>query len=120
MILPDANVLLYAHDKDSGFHPAASKWLESCLSSTAAFGLTWQTIMAFLRIATNHRVFVRPLTGPAAMQTVGDWFARPNVTILTPGQRHWGILSEMVSRGQAYGPLVMDAHLAALAIEHGA
>ena len=120
MILPDVNVLLYAYDKDSAFHDAASKWLETSLSSIDLFGLTWHTILAFVRITTNLRVFAKPLSGPEAIQIIANWFAQPNVTILAPGERHWEILSKMLTEGQACGPLVMDAHLAALAIEHGA
>jgi uncharacterized protein len=120
MILPDANLLLYAYNTDADQHTLARQWLESVLSGAQLVGLSWQTITAFIRIGTNPRAFPNPLSISEAAQIASRWFARPSVTILVPGERHWAILNELLTQGQAYGPLVMDAHLAALAIEHGA
>ena len=120
MILVDANLLLYAYNTDAEQHAQAREWLEAALSSPQLFGLSWQTITAFIRISTNPRAFPNPFSIQEAMEIVSSWLARPSVTILIPGERHWTILSELLTQGQAYGPLVMDAHLAALAIEHGA
>lgn len=120
MILPDANLLLYAYNTDAEHHFRARRWLESSLSGAQLFGLSWQTITAFIRIGTNPRAFPNPLKISEATEIVSSWIARPSVTILVPGERHWEILSGLLAEGQAYGPLVMDAHLAALAIEHGA
>jgi toxin-antitoxin system PIN domain toxin len=78
------------------------------------------TILAFLRIATNPTVFRSPLEPARAFEVASAWLARPNVAIATPSERHWDILRDVAIRGQARGPQLMDAHLAALAIEHGA
>jgi toxin-antitoxin system PIN domain toxin len=120
MILADAAILLYAYNTDAEQHPRAREWLEASLSAPDLFCFAWQTITAFVRIGTNPRAFPKPLSISEATEIVSGWLARPSVTLLVPGERHWRILSELLIQGQAYGPLVMDAHLAALAIEHGA
>lgn len=120
MILLDANVLLYAYDASSRFHSKAKPWLEATLSGTEPVGIPWPTVLAFLRIATNHRVLVRPLSIEEATATVSSWLALPHVVLPSPGEQHWQILAALLSHAQARGQLVPDAHLAALSIEHGA
>ncbi len=82
-------------------------------------GFAWTTILAFLRLSTNPRVFEHPFLPEEAVPLVSSWMARSNTIILQPGERHWQIFSELLTETPARGPLVMDAHLAALAIEHG-
>lgn len=119
MILTDANLLLYAYNHDAAEHDAARQWLEEQLTAPDLFCFSWQTITAFLRISTNARAFAQPLIIAEATAIVAEWLERPQVVILTPGERHWEILNDLLVTGQASGPLVMDAHLAALSIEHG-
>lgn len=120
MILTDANLLLYAYNLDAAEHARAREWFEEQLSTVALFCFSWQTITAFMRISTNPRAFPRPLSMKEAIAIVQEWLERPQSVILIPGERHWEIFLELLESGQATGPLVMDAHLAALAIEHGA
>lgn len=120
MILTDANLLLYAYNSDAAEYEAARQWLEGQLSAPELFCFSWQTITAFLRISTNARAFAHPFTIAEAVKIVTEWMERPQSVVLRPGERHWSIFSELLVTGQATGPLVMDAHLAALAIEHGA
>lgn len=120
MTLCDANLLLYAYNVDAADHIKAKEWLEDELSSTSLFGLSWQTITAFIRISTNHRAFLHPLTIDEAVDVVSSWLERPQCRVLTETEQHWDILAELLAKEKAVGPLVMDAHLAALAIEHGA
>ena len=80
----------------------------------------WLTLWAFLRISTNSRVFELPLSMAEAEQAVSSWLAQPAAGTLEPGERHWDILRRLTQGGQATGPLVMDAALAAIAVEHGA
>ncbi len=120
MILVDANLLLYAYDASSQHHDAARHWLESTLSGSEPVGFAWVTLLAFLRIGTDHRAFASPLAPEEAVASVSEWLARPNVILLEAGDRHWEILSQMLIEAQIRGPLTMDAHLASLAIEHGA
>ena len=83
-------------------------------------GLPWATIVAFLRISTNPRVFERPLTTAEAEAAVSSWLALPSVSTVDPGERYWDVLRDLLHRAQVRGPLVTDAAMAALAIEHGA
>ena len=120
MIPADANLVLYAYNADAAGHELPRLWLEASLSSAEPFALSWQTITAFIRISTNVRAFPQPLSIREASEIVAEWLERPNVTILQPGGRHWEIFARLLDEGQVSGALVMDAHLAALAIEHGA
>jgi uncharacterized protein len=120
MILVDANLLLYAYDPRADEHEAAKRWLEAVLSGSSFVRFAWLSLWAFLRISTNPRVFERPLTMVEAEATVGTWLEQRVAGILEPGERHWDILRALARVGQTSGPLVMDAALAAIAIEHGA
>jgi toxin-antitoxin system PIN domain toxin len=118
--LLDANLPLYAYNTASEHHAAARRWLEDALAGSAPVAFCWPTVLAFLRIATNPRAVTRPLTIAQARSIVDSWFEVPVVTVVHPTDRHWQILGELLVTGQASGPLAQDAHLAALAIEHGA
>jgi toxin-antitoxin system PIN domain toxin len=120
VILVDANLLLYAYDQASPRHARSRTWLEATLSGDEPVGLAWITLLAFLRIATNPRAVSHPLPLAEATGIVASWLALPSVTVPAPGPRHWEIFERVFRGAQARGPLVTDAHLAALAIEHGA
>jgi len=120
MILVDANILLYAYDPSSPHHHIARDWIETTLAEPGPVGLAWTVILAFLRIGTSPRVLEHPFSVTEATDIVATWLDQPLVTVLHPGERHWEILRRLLVEGQAPGPLVTDAHLAALAIEHGA
>lgn len=120
MILVDANILLYAYHPRAEEHERSRAWLEATLSGPASVGFAWLALWAFLRIATNPRVFERPLSVPEAERAVSSWLAEPAAEILDPGERHWDILRGLMRDGQTTGPLVVDAVLAAIALEHGA
>lgn len=120
MILIDANVLLYAYNPSFERHEPARRWLEKVLSQSEAVYFTWITLLAFLRIATNLRAFEHPLSIEEATSIVSGWLERPMVGILEPGDRHWEILEPLLTGTQVRGAMVMDAELAAIAIEHGA
>ncbi len=120
MILIDANILLYAYDSSSQHHLRARRWLEKILSEPRPVRLAWVTILAFLRISTNRKIFENPFSISEATSIVKKWLEHYTLDLLDPTESHWTILSKLLKDGQVYGPLVMDAHLAALAIEHGA
>ena len=120
MNLIDANLLLHAYNPRAPEHEASRQWLEAELSGPGLVRFSWLTLWAFLRISTNRRVFERPLSVAEADAHVSSWLGQPIVGILDPGERHWEILRGLMRDGQAVGPLVMDAVLAAIAIEHGA
>lgn len=119
MIVIDANLLLYAYSTTSPHHAAARSWLERVLSEPAPVGLPWTSISAFLRIATHSALPGRRLTIEEGTTIVRQWLDQPNVRVLVPGENHWRLLERMLLEGQARGPLVSDAQLAALTIEHG-
>ncbi|MGH9377666.1 MAG: TA system VapC family ribonuclease toxin [Terriglobia bacterium] len=120
MILIDASILLHSYDSSSPRHEAARRWLEELLSQPEPVGLTWQGILAFLRVTTNSGAVDHPWSLDESLAIVSSWLERPAVTILAPGERHFEILRKLISEGQAFGRLAADADLAALAIEHGA
>ncbi len=119
MILIDANLLLFAYNPSFPEHEKARSWLEEVLSKPDLVRLAWVTVLAFLRISTHPRAFESPLSVDEAIPIVSSWLAQPIVDILEPGERHWTILCELMATTRSRGPAVMDAHLAALAIEHG-
>ena len=120
MILVDANILLYAYHPRAVQHEASRAWLEATLSGSQFVRFAWLSLWAFLRISTNPRAFERPLSASEAAAAVSSWLAQPVAGILDPAERHWEILTTLMRQGQTSGPLVMDAVLAAIAIEHGA
>jgi uncharacterized protein len=120
LILVDANLLLYAYDASAENQRIAQEWLESVFEGSEPIGLAWVTLLAFLRIGTNPRAFVHPFSIGEAVGVVSDWISQPQAVLVNPGERHWEILRDLIPASQARGPLVMDAHLAAMAIENGA
>jgi toxin-antitoxin system PIN domain toxin len=118
--VPDANVLLYALDDSAPRHDPARAWLEATLSASETVAFAWSVLLAVLRLATKPVVFEQPLDAGAALEIVDGWLARPNVTVIHPTARHTAILRELLEPLGTAGNLVGDAHLAALAIEHGA
>jgi len=119
MILVDANLLLYAVNSDLPQHARAREWWENALSGDALVGLPWVVILAFLRIGTNPRIFTRPMTIEQAGAYVEEWLKRPNVRTLSPGKDHWQILNSLLLATGTAGNATTDAHIAALALEHG-
>jgi toxin-antitoxin system PIN domain toxin len=119
VILLDANLLLYAHNQEAEQHENAKDYLEGLLNGEAWVGLPWTSIWAFLRIATHRQIFRNPFTAEEACEIVSSWLECPNVRPLGPGQRHWVYLQKLIRSGQVQGALVMDAVVAALALEQG-
>jgi toxin-antitoxin system PIN domain toxin len=120
VILVDANLILYAYDTSSAAHEPARAWWQRCLSEPEPVRLAWATILAFLRIGTNPRALRWPMTIEEATEHVATWLERPMVAVLEPTERHLLLLRRLLVQGQATANLVADAHLAALAMEHGA
>ena len=120
MILVDANLLLCPYHPRAEQHEESRAWLEAVLSGPDLVRFAWLTLWAFLRIATSPRVFESPLSTSEAEAAISSWLGQPAAGILDPGERHWDILRGLVRDGQAAGALVMDAVLAAIALEHGA
>jgi toxin-antitoxin system PIN domain toxin len=120
VILVDANVLLYAYQPRSEKHESCRRWVERAFSGEEPVGLAWVTVLAFIRISTNARIFEAPLSAAEAIAIVSSWLVRDAVFILEAGEQCWEILKSLLVDAQITGPLVMDAFLAALALENGA
>ncbi len=119
MILVDVNLLLYARLSSFPQNAQAREWLDDRLNGNTQVGLPWTSLLGFIRIATNRRILERPLSIEHAWNQVFQWLQCPVAWIPNPGDRHAGILGEILMQSQVTGNLVPDAHLAALAIEHG-
>ena len=120
MILPDANLLLYAYDSESPFHQTTARWWESLLSHPAPVGLCPVVVFAFLRLSTHPKVFANPLTVAEASQRMTSWFARPQVRLLVAGPKHVESVCALLAAAGTAGNLVTDAQIAAIAMENDA
>jgi hypothetical protein len=120
MILPDANLLLYAYDRESPFHKAAARWWGALLSGDEPVGLCPVVVFGFLRLATHPKVFERPLTVAEATACIRAWAERPNARLLYPGPKHFELVCTLLGAAGTAGNLVTDAQIAAFALEYGA
>jgi toxin-antitoxin system PIN domain toxin len=120
MILPDANVLLYAVNRSSDQHEAALRGLMQGFDDPRGVAFAWVTLLAFLRLSTRRGIFPRPLPADDALRVAGHWLGHPNAQVVHPGEWHLDILGRLLAAAGTAGNLTTDAHLAALAIEHGA
>lgn len=119
MILVDANLLIHAHVASLPQHEAARTWLDERLNGPAPVGLPWPSLLSFLRLVSNPRVFERPVTIAHAWTQVEAWLGCASVWIPHPTDRHREILTTLLIHSVKRANLVPDAHLATLAIEHG-
>lgn len=119
MILVDANILPYAEDSLHPRNGKAREWWDDQLSGSKSVCLCWTVLSAFIRIGANPRVFESPLSLEQAVARVQSWLEQPCARVVRPTDRHWTVFQQMLSDGQAVANVVTDAHLAALAIEHG-
>ena len=119
MMLIDANILIYAHVSSFVQHNPARDWLDQQLNGFARVGLPWISLVAFLRLVTNPRVFENPEPIADAWQQVRAWLSSDTAWVPQPTERHVDILGKFLASPGVHGNLVPDAHLAALAVEHG-
>ncbi len=120
MKIVDTNLLVYAYVPSLTQHAASRRWFEQTLTEEEAVGLAWHSVVGFVRIVTNARIFRVPVPLDRAVAVVDEWLQQQAVELVLPTPRHWTALREMLVSGQAHGPLASDAHLAAIAREHGA
>lgn len=120
MILIDVNILIYAVNQDSPLHRRAKGWLQETMSGPGSVALSWNVLLAFLRLTTRPGLFRNPMPLKTALDLVDSWLDEPAVTVLQPGPQHQRLLRSLLLPIGTGGNLTSDAHLAALAIEHGA
>jgi uncharacterized protein len=118
--LPDVNLLIYAVDEESPSHDGAREWLEAVLSGTEAVAFAWMALLGFLRISTNPAAIERALSPDDALLHIDEWLAQPVAAVVNPTDAHAATLRQLLGPLGTAGNLTTDAHLAALAIEHGA
>jgi len=119
VILVDANLLLYAKLASFPEHENANRWLDGKLNGSDRVALPWESLLAFLRLSTNTRMFPRPLSTAVAWQQVRSWLSLDTTWCPSSTAEHELVLDILLAPGGITPKLVMDAHLAALAIEHG-
>lgn len=119
MVLPDVNVLVYAHREDTSDHQEYRAWLTEVVNSPRAYGLSDLVLSGFLRVVTHPRVFREPSPLDSALAFVSEIRERPSRVRVAPGPRHWEIFVDLLATTEARGNLIPDAYFAALAIESG-
>ncbi len=120
MKLPDVNLFVYAYDASAPQHEPAKAWLEGALSGTETVALAWVALIGFIRLTTSRQRFGYPWSVEQALDVVDSWLAQPVATVIHPTSRHAAVLRDLLTPLGTGGNLTSDAHLAALAIEHGA
>ena len=120
MKLPDVNLLVYAANESTAQHAPAVAWVEETLSGAETVAFAWSVLIGFVRVITNPRVVQRPWDAHQAFAAVDGWLAQPPATVVHPTGRHLAVLRDLLLPLGTAGNLTSDAHLAALAIEHGA
>ena len=120
MKLPDTNVFLYSVNPLSSHHKQAALWLGDAFDSAPGVGLAWLALIGFIRLSTHPAILPKPLSVANATSMVEDWLLHPRARLLHPTERHSGTLSRLLLVAGTAGNLTNDAHLAALAVEHGA
>lgn len=118
MIIPDVNLILYAHVDGFAEHARARTWWEGLLNGRTEVGIGAPVLFGYLRLATNRRVFDNPMSAEDALSSVESWLGRRHVRVLQPGPRHLEIAFGLLRRLGTAANLTTDAQLAALAIEH--
>jgi hypothetical protein len=120
LVLPDVNVLVYAHPQDGLRHQEYLNWLNQVLNSDAAFRVSDLVVSGFLRVVTHPRMIRDPTPLSLAQEYAVAIHDHPNAVTVSPGERHWDIFQRLCHEVNAKGNLIADAYLAALAIETGA
>ncbi len=119
MIVVDANLLVYAYVESMAQHEAARVWLDQRVQRHNRVGLPWPSAPAFVRLVSKPRVFERPSSVTQAWTQVQDWLDCAPAWIPGPTDRHRQVLDTLLTGTNLRANHVPDAHLAALAIEHG-
>lgn len=119
MILPDVNLLIYAHNLRAPQHGKAERWWQDCLSGNEGIALAWVVIQGFVRISTHPKIFENPMTAADVLDRVEEWLSLPHVQIIHPPASHLVTWARLLRQLGIAGNLTTDSHLAALAIERG-
>jgi len=119
MLLPDVNVLIYAHREDHPENRLYAEWLVGVVNASEPFALAGLVLSSFLRIVTNRKIFKPATPMDVALEFCQELIRQPRSVVLRPSIRHWEVFVDLIRSAEVKGPMVSDAYLAALAIEHG-
>lgn len=119
MIALDTNVLVFAHREDSPFYPAASQCIAGLAESSAPWAIPWPCVHEFFSIVTHPRVFKPPTPINSALDQIEAWLESPSLVLLHESPAHWSTLRRLLEVGHVVGPMVHDARIAALCLQHG-
>ena len=120
VIVPDVNLLVYAYNNGAPQYSAAREWWEALMRGEEPIGIPWSVVTGFIRLMSSASVVTSPFSPSDAAGYAMEWFRYPHVTLLDPGDRHWEFFQQNLSVSGSGPKLVMDAHIAALAMEHEA
>jgi toxin-antitoxin system PIN domain toxin len=115
----DTNILIYAHRADSPHFALASSQLRSLAQSPSPWAIPWPCLHEFLAVVTHPRVFNTPTPIAEALEQVEIWLQSPTLSLLTESESHWSNLRALAIAGRIAGPLIHDARIAALCLQHG-
>ena len=118
MIAVDTNILVYAHRRDSTWHVGAKECIQDLAERSEAWAIPWPCLHEFFAVVTHPRIYAPPSTPDQAIHQIDAWLASPSLVLLTEGPDHWTVLRELVEKGKVAGPLVHDARVAAICIQH--
>ncbi|MEW5878937.1 MAG: type II toxin-antitoxin system VapC family toxin [Pseudomonadota bacterium] len=119
MVLPDVDVLVYAHREDTEHHVQCRRWLEATINGEERYAVSELVLSGFIRVVTHPKVFAKPSTLAQALEFAEQVRDQPNAMLIEPGERHWSIFRRLCTEAKVKGNLVPDAYFAALAIEGG-
>ena len=120
MIVPDVNLLVYAYHEDDPNHEAARRWWEGLINGVETIGVPWSVSMGFVRLLSNPRVLVSPMSPSEATVHVESWFQYDHINPVSPGTDHLAHFRRSLDAAGGGTKLVPDAHIAALALERQA
>jgi toxin-antitoxin system PIN domain toxin len=119
VIAVDTNILVYAHREDSDWHASACERVTGLAEGKAQWALPWPCLHEFIAIVTHPKIFKPPTPLPVAIDQINAWLESPSVTLLAESPHHWQQLCELLQTGRIAGPMVHDARIAALCLQHG-
>ncbi len=119
MIAVDTNLLVYAHRADASWHDKASACVRQQAEGVAPWAIPWPCIHEFFAIVTHPRIYSPPTPADRAVEQIDAWMESPSLVLLGEAQDYWPHLRALILNGRIAGPMVHDARIAALCIQHG-
>lgn len=119
MIAIDTNILVYAHRRDTEFHAAAARNIQTLAEGRSVWAIPWPCLHEFFAITTHPKIYDPPSTRSQAVTQVDTWLASPSLVVLSEPAGYWNQFKAVLTAGKVTGPMVHDARIAALCSAHG-